>query len=84
MGAAAAAARRSAVDARVRGNDGKVRRSLGFARERQPLQPSRREQAANGCEHLPCRRSWVRVPIIRSGKSCKCASRVVCAVNDLL
>jgi len=54
----------------IRGKDGKVRRSLGFApvrsHVRKPLQPARLSErvrtGANGRWHLPCRRSWVRVP----------------------
>src|SRR5215216_3011117 len=53
-----------------RGKDGKVRRSLGFAcvrsPARKPLQTGglseRARTGATGRSHLPCRRSWVRVP----------------------
>ncbi len=55
--------------ARLRGKDGKVRRSLGFGRvrslARKPCkQPLERTGAngANGRSHLPCSRSRVRVP----------------------
>jgi hypothetical protein len=54
----------------LRGKDGKVRRSLGFASVRslvwKPLQTGtlseRTRTGANGRWHLPCRRSRVRVP----------------------
>jgi hypothetical protein len=53
-----------------RGKNGKVRRSLGFGHVRslgrETLQSAglseRARTRANGRSHLPCRRSWVRVP----------------------
>jgi hypothetical protein len=63
-------ARHANSDVGLRGKDGKVRRSLGFAcvrsRAWNALQTDglseRARTGANGRSHLPCRRSWVRVP----------------------
>jgi hypothetical protein len=63
-------ARRVRTPCLFRGKNGKVRRSLGFGLVRSfawnPLQTAglseRARAGANGCWHLPCRRSRVRVP----------------------
>jgi hypothetical protein len=52
---------------------------------REPLETGglteRARTGANGREHLPCRRSWVRVPSSALESSCKSAGSVVRPVN---